>query len=37
MEEAVNLHGIEPHGIVDGLMVAAERTTKEERITFSPP
>jgi hypothetical protein len=37
MEEAFNLHGIEPTGIVDGLMVESERTTEVERITFSPP
>jgi hypothetical protein len=37
MEEAFRLHGNEPPGIIDGLMVAAARTTEEERITFSPP
>ena len=34
MEEAFSLHGIEPPGFVDGLLVAAERTTEEERFTF---
>jgi hypothetical protein len=29
MEKAFKLHGIEPPGIVDGLMVAAERTTED--------
>jgi hypothetical protein len=29
MEKAFKLHGIESPGIVDGLMVAAERTTED--------
>jgi hypothetical protein len=34
MGKAFKLHGIEPLGIVDGLMVAAERTIEEVRLTF---
>jgi hypothetical protein len=32
--KAFKLHGIEPPGIVDGLLVAAELTTEEESFTF---
>jgi hypothetical protein len=37
MGEAFKLHGIELPGIVDDLMVAAERTTEEERFTYRLP
>jgi|LakMenE27Jul10ns_1017307.scaffolds.fasta_scaffold00036_4 hypothetical protein len=33
MEEVFKLHRIELPGIVDGLLVAAERTSEEERFT----
>jgi hypothetical protein len=35
--KALKLHRIEPPGIVDGLLVAAERTSEEERFTYRLP